>query len=175
MSPEMRVSGGASVECRRLALELVRAGGTEGVTISGGEPFAQASAVARVISYMKEFADYGVIIYTGYKSEELEAMTEQDACVAELMGYADILIDGRYEAALDDGRPYRGSSNQGILRLSHRYDDVFDSYYNDSSGRKVEIKLGPGRVTLSGVPSAAGLEAWRDMNAARGILSQQSC
>jgi len=175
MSPEMRVSGGTAVECRALALELVRGGETEGVTISGGEPFAQAAAVTRVISCMKEFADYGVIIYTGYKSEELEAMAERDSCAAELLGYADILIDGRYEAELDDGHPYRGSSNQGILRLSRRYDGVFDSYYNGSRGRKVEINLGPGKVTLAGVPSAAALDTWRDMKAARGILSQQPC
>jgi anaerobic ribonucleoside-triphosphate reductase activating protein len=173
MSPEMRGPGGTAFECQALALKLVsEEEETEGVTISGGEPFAQAGAVALVVSRMKELADCGVIVYTGYRLEELEAIAKHDSGTAELLGRTDILIDGRYEAARNDGRPYRGSSNQRILRLTHRYDGVFDSYYNNPGGRRVEIALGPGRVTLAGVPSAAALETWKDMLAARGILSQ---
>jgi anaerobic ribonucleoside-triphosphate reductase activating protein len=169
LSPEMRGVGGTAFDCRALAAELLSAG-TEGVTISGGEPFAQAGAAARVIASMRERADRGLIVYTGYTYEELSRAGDAD--VAALLAATDILVDGRYRIDLDDGRPYRGSSNQRVLRLSDRYDSVFDSYYNTPGGRRVEIDLGPGRVTLTGVPSAAALKVWEKMRSIGGTLAQ---
>jgi anaerobic ribonucleoside-triphosphate reductase activating protein len=158
----MREPGGDAIDCGSLAEELVSAG-TEGVTISGGEPFAQAGAVARVVSRMKEMADRGVIVYTGYAYEELTDAARRDAGVAALLGETDILIDGRYVIGLDDGRPYRGSSNQRALCLTGRYAGVFDSYYNAPHGRRVEINIGPRGAALTGVPSPSALEAWRKL------------
>ena len=163
LSPEMRSPGGTAFGCRTLAAVLLSAG-TEGVTVSGG--------VAQVIACMKEHADRGVIVYTGYTHEELSRAAERDGDVAALLAKTDVLVDGRYRRDLDDGRPYRGSSNQRVLRLSSRYDSVFDSYYSAPGGRRIEINLGPGRVTLTGIPSPNALRAWKTMRAAGGALAQ---
>lgn len=171
LSPEIRGPGGTAFDCRALAAALLSAG-TEGVTVSGGEPFAQAGAVAQVIACMREHADRGVIVYTGYTHEELSYAAERDEDIAALLAKTDVLVDGRYRRDLDDGRPYRGSSNQRVLRLSSRYDSVFDLYYNAPGGRRVEINLGPGRVTLTGIPSPNALRAWKTMGAAGGALAQ---
>jgi anaerobic ribonucleoside-triphosphate reductase activating protein len=167
MSPEMRGPRGNLLDCEELADALIRFGG-EGVTVSGGEPFAQAEAVARVISLVRREIDYGVIVYSGYTFEELSERAGSDGNIARLLGEIDILIDGPYVAELDDGRPYRGSSNQRILPLTGRYDSVLDSYYNESCGRRTEINIGLSGFTLTGVPSAEMLSAWERMKGSGG-------
>ncbi|GHV35810.1 hypothetical protein FACS1894187_09340 [Synergistales bacterium] len=173
LSPDMREQGGEWLSAAELAdvlLEIYARLDIEGVTVSGGEPFAQSAAVADVIQRIRKRADYGVIVYTGFTIEELRASGGVGA--ASLLKEADILIDGRYVAELDDGRPYRGSSNQRLLMLSERYKGVFDSYYNGSSARRVEINVGPGRATLVGVPSKEAIDVWRKMRASTGRLAQ---
>jgi anaerobic ribonucleoside-triphosphate reductase activating protein len=157
------------LDCEELADTLILSGG-EGVTVSGGEPFAQAGAIARVIGLVREEIDYGVIVYSGYTFEELSERAGRDEEIALLLGEIDVLIDGLYVAELDDGRPYRGSSNQRILPLTDRYDSVLDSYYNESRGRRTEISMGfDGCFTLTGVPSAEMLAAWERMRVSGGL------
>ena len=45
---------------------------TEGITISGGEPFLQAKALFELVSLLKSIKDIGVIIYSGFTLEELQ-------------------------------------------------------------------------------------------------------
>ena len=134
---------------------------TEGITISGGEPFLQAGALAGMLQLIKEKRDYGVIIYTGFTLDELKDRC--DSNTDRLLGMTDILIDGRYDKNKDDGAAYRGSSNQRIIQLSDRYADVFESYYSADKKRNIEINVDNDHVYLVGVPSAHGLETWKDL------------
>ena len=168
----MRGPAGNLLDCEELAGILIQFGG-EGVTVSGGEPFAQAGAVARVINLVRDRVDYGVIVYSGCTIEELSERAKGDADTAALLGETDILIDGRYVKELDDGRPYRGSANQRILSLTGRYSSVLNSYYNNPCGRRTEINIGLDGVTLTGVPSAKTLAAWRMMKGSVGVMPRQ--
>jgi anaerobic ribonucleoside-triphosphate reductase activating protein len=134
---------------------------TEGITISGGEPFLQAEALSSMIERIKSERDYGVIVYTGFLAEELSGIADADSGTADLLKLTDILIDGPYVAEKDDGKPYRGSSNQRIIQLTDRYADVFEDYYGGNR-RKIEINVTGGRTFLVGVPSKSGLDAWKD-------------
>jgi anaerobic ribonucleoside-triphosphate reductase activating protein len=89
----MRGPGGNLLDCEELADALIRFGG-EGVTVSGGEPFSQAGAVAEVIGLVRERIDYGVIVYSGHTIEELYARAKGDEDTALLLAEIDILIDG---------------------------------------------------------------------------------
>jgi anaerobic ribonucleoside-triphosphate reductase activating protein len=169
LSPKMRGPGGFRMDCGALAELLLSIEGTEGLTISGGEPFLQAGPLRRVLRDIRRKADYGVIVYTGFTLEELIAGEESEAAL--LLKEIDILIDGRYVAELDDGRPYRGSSNQRLHQLSGRYADVFDAYYNLGHGRRVEFNIGSGRTTMVGIPSKAALRAWERLQNAQGALA----
>ena len=83
-----------------------------GVTFSGGEPFAQAEAFARLAGLLKE-KGFEVASYSGYTFEEL--LSGSDA-QRRLLSSIDILIDGRFvlaEKSLEI--PFRGSRNQRIL------------------------------------------------------------
>ena len=83
-----------------------------GVTFSGGEPFAQADAFARLAILLKE-KGYEVASYTGYTFEALLSGTEDQKL---LLGTLDILIDGPFiQAQKSLEIAFRGSRNQRIL------------------------------------------------------------
>ena len=85
-----------------------------GVTFSGGEPFAQAKAFAKLARLLKVHG-YEVASYSGYTFEELlDGTAEQQ----ELLATIDILIDGPFllnERSLELN--FRGSRNQRILNV----------------------------------------------------------
>ncbi len=142
-----------------LSAVLLSISGAEGITISGGEPFLQAEELSTMLDMIKEKRDYGVIIYTGFLKEELE-MNNDDG-VQRLLQHTDILIDGHYMQELDDGKPYRGSSNQRIHLVTNRYKSVFNDYYSGTDKRNIEINVEKDSVYLVGVPSKNGLEVWK--------------
>jgi anaerobic ribonucleoside-triphosphate reductase activating protein len=170
MAREMHDGEGTKVSCAALASALSSVAGTEGITVSGGEPFLQAGALAVLLGEIKARRDYGVIIYTGFVYEDLLTRSEGEEGIAGLLRLTDLLIDGPYRAELDDGRPYRGSANQRFIRLSERYAGVFGTYYNDGDGRKIEVNFSGTGTTLVGVPSKSGLDAWRRLQDTRGWL-----
>lgn len=132
---------------------------TEGITISGGEPFLQAGELAAMIESIKVERDYGVIVYSGFLKEDLEKNNNDE--VQRLLQNIDILIDGHYIQELDDGKPYRGSSNQKIHLMTERYKSVFEVYYNGTDKRNIEIDIEKDNVYMVGVPSKNGIEVWR--------------
>lgn len=138
----------------------------EGISISGGEPFLQAEALSDLIEGIRGRRDYGVVAYTGFTLEELQGMKEKET--GRLLGNIDILIDGRYEAGLDDGKPFRGSSNQRIILLTDRYRHIYDEYYLGHGRRNIEIMVEKERVFMVGVPSGRGLRTWRDLKKRAG-------
>jgi anaerobic ribonucleoside-triphosphate reductase activating protein len=90
-----------------------------GITISGGEPFMQAAACAKLAQEVKKAGTLNIVIYSGYYHKDLIVMAKNDPDVAALLDACDILIDGPYEADKKSlNLPFRGSSNQSIIRLS---------------------------------------------------------
>ncbi|MBQ8160308.1 MAG: anaerobic ribonucleoside-triphosphate reductase activating protein [Clostridia bacterium] len=85
-----------------------------GVTLSGGEPFAQAKALLPLVSMLKEHG-CEVASYTGYTFEELLEGTDAQRA---LLSALDVLIDGPFllaERSLDLN--FRGSRNQRVLNV----------------------------------------------------------
>lgn len=77
----------------------------DGITLSGGEPFAQQEAC---VELLKLLPDVNVWIYTGYEYEDIQH--------TELAKLADVLVVGRFVESLKcEGKMY-GSSNQHIIR-----------------------------------------------------------
>lgn len=85
-----------------------------GITLSGGEPLSQAAALAPLAAGVKRRGK-SVWCYTGYTFEAV-AMARSNRAVAALLRAVDVLVDGRYEAALHSlSLPFRGSSNQRLV------------------------------------------------------------
>lgn len=89
----------------------------EGITVSGGEPFAQAKGLHSLLEAAVE-RGLTTVVYTGFMIEELA----EDPAYKPALGLIDVLIDGPFEA--DKTEPTllaRGSSNQRFHCLTDRY------------------------------------------------------
>lgn len=122
----------------------------EGLTVSGGEPFLQAKVLCGLIDRLRARKDVGVIIYTGYTLEELKQAGAPEGSLA-LLNRTDLLIDGPYQAALDDGGALRGSSNQRVLPLTDRYRDCL-RLFGPGQARRTELRYTGEGFGLVGIP-----------------------
>ena len=135
---------------------------TEGITISGGEPFLQAGELAEMIRLIRKQKDCGVIVYTGFLYEELLVCAQEDETIRRFLDEIDLLIDGPYVEELDQNRMAVGSENQRILQLTDRYRDVAETYYGKEE-RRVEIRLFDGKGMLVGVPANEQKILWKKL------------
>lgn len=86
-----------------------------GITLSGGEPFAQAAALGVVAAAAKD-RGLSVVTYTGYRFERLLEMGQQTPAILKLLELTDILVDGPFEQEQRDlGLAFRGSANQRLI------------------------------------------------------------
>lgn len=107
-------SGGTRVAVETVAQRIMRNSLTTGVTFSGGEPFAQAEALAALAERLG--GRYELAVYTGYTFEALQALAAENEGVARLLKAADILVDGPFRIAEKDRTIlWRGSRNQRLL------------------------------------------------------------
>ncbi|MBF0584606.1 MAG: radical SAM protein [Magnetococcales bacterium] len=144
-----------------LARRILAVPEIEGITLSGGEPFSQARGLAELIQGLREKRDLGVILYTGFREEELRRMGRRSSGVMALLERVDLLVDGPYRAEQDDGLALRGSSNQRILALSPRYQDKLSIYGQPE--RQAEIHVLDGVVFLAGIPGDAVRHQWQTL------------
>lgn len=140
-----------------LAAELLADADVVGLTFSGGEPMAQAAALAQVIRCARRERELTLICFTGYRLAELRRQPAESG-VADLLAETDVLIDGRYVAARNDGKGLRGSDNQRIHLLTSR---LAGAYEELSVGRRrVEFRLRGDSALLVGVPDRAAADAF---------------
>ena len=110
MSPMTRsLDGGKLIDANQLFDEFAELSDIEGITISGGEPFLQGKALSFFLKRIRTETELGVIIYTGYTVEELRSL--KDEYIDSILdGLVDLIIDGEYVEALNDGKALKGSS-----------------------------------------------------------------
>lgn len=86
---------------------------TDGVTLSGGEPFSQADDCAEIAEAAKK-EGLSVWTYTGYTFEEL--LQSGDRHIRNLLALTDVLVDGPYvESERSLNLKWRGSRNQRLI------------------------------------------------------------
>ena len=89
----------------------------DGITLSGGDPLLQSDAVIEIARAAKDI-ELSVWCYTGWTMETI--LAGETSVNLKVMDYIDVLVDGPFVVSLkEDGLPYRGSSNQRILRVKH--------------------------------------------------------
>jgi len=89
-----------------------------GITLSGGEPFAQAGACAELARRARA-KGLTVWAYTGYLYEQLLDKALADADVRELLAHTDVLVDGPFVLALRSlDLEFCGSRNQRLIDLN---------------------------------------------------------
>lgn len=107
------VRGGQEIAAEDVIADMLRNPLTDGVTLSGGEPFAQAEDCAKIARAARE-AGLNVWCYTGYTLEQLREMPETEILLCEL----DVLVDGPFIAAQKNlNLTWRGSENQRVIQM----------------------------------------------------------
>ena len=138
-----------------LAADIAAQPGIEGVTVMGGEPFAQAEAVADLLRRVRA-AGLSTMVFSGYTLAELRA---GEPAWAALLAATDLLVDGRYDAAQRvTDRRWIGSANQQVHFLTERYGFLADRWPRRNT---VELRLRGGEVTLNGFPIAGATRIGR--------------
>lgn len=141
MSPGTTTArGGRFADVADVALWIEQTPGPH-LTISGGEPTAQAPALVELLDRLGPA--WLVTMYSGYDLDQLE---EQGPEVAALLRRVDLLIAGPYVRELHSSSLWRGSSNQVLADLTGRIRIPPDV----SAG--IEVRLVDNAIDTFGVP-----------------------
>jgi anaerobic ribonucleoside-triphosphate reductase activating protein len=152
-NPELFDQGrGAGTPTETLAEDIIRAQrqhDLEGLTVVGGEPLDQITALTALCQTLRRRApSLGILVFTGY---ELASLPDS-AALRSLLTVVDTVVDGPFDARLKEppgGRRYLGSTNQGLRHQTPRYADP-RLWRGPNSA---EIHLRPdGRVQACGHP-----------------------
>jgi anaerobic ribonucleoside-triphosphate reductase activating protein len=124
--------------------------GLDGVTFSGGEPFAQAVPLAALGARVRK-AGLDIVTYSGYPYEQLATGTNKGW--QDLLSVTDLLIAGPYIPSLQCTGSLRGSSNQQLVPLSGRISGELQPWEN-----REEFTISTdGEITATGFPDMARL------------------
>ncbi|MFD0683768.1 4Fe-4S single cluster domain-containing protein [Actinomadura fibrosa] len=141
-------------------------GRVDGVTVSGGEPFQQAAAVAELLAGVRDWRGsrpVDVLVYSGYPLHRLR----RSAPARRVLDLADAVMTGPYVARRPSSLPWRGSSNQSLVPLTalgrERYGGVPDD------GPRMQICQEGDRVWFVGIPRPGEPELVVERLAASGV------
>lgn len=111
--------GGELVSVKTLAEKLLDPGfERDGVSILGGEPFAQAEGLLALVKELRRSGCKHIVCYSGYTLETLIQKAKRQTAIGEVLADIDILIGGPYvEALADSGGAWTGSGNQNVIDL----------------------------------------------------------
>jgi anaerobic ribonucleoside-triphosphate reductase activating protein len=134
--------------------ETIRAiPGIDGVTFSGGEPFAQAGPLADLGERLRRDG-LTIVTYTGYTATELAG--GDDPAWPALLAVTDLLITGPYVAALAQPDPLKGSSNQQAIPLGLKIALSRREQLPRHAAGRTEFTVAPdGTITATGFPAPA--------------------
>ena len=130
---------------------LAARAGNDGVTFSGGEPFQQADALAKVAGAVRAAWPEGrLMAFSGYRLGELRGPAAPPGAAA-LLATLDWLVDGRFEVKQPSRRRWRASANQRLWVLGR----PLPADALAERGPDAELHVAPdGQVLLSGFPDA---------------------
>jgi anaerobic ribonucleoside-triphosphate reductase activating protein len=131
---------------------------SDGVTISGGEPFAQPDGLTALLRGLRKKGITDIIAYSGYPLAQL-AQTAPEA-----LALLDVLVDGPFMADQSTDSPWRGSANQQLHILTDQplLQQRYRQFAHHIPGRRL-LQCIPRTegATLIGIPRSANLEDLR--------------
>jgi len=90
---------------------------TDGLTLSGGDPFVQAADCAEIAKAAHKNG-LNVWTYTGWTYEKLTELSERDEGIKALLNETDVLVDGPFILSQKSyDVPWRGSKNQRLIDM----------------------------------------------------------
>jgi len=139
----------------------------DGITVTGGEPFEQPSALEALLSAVREHLNGDVLVYSGHAWEKLVPFLDPFG------GLIDVLISDPFDASAGQSRPLRGSDNQRMHLLSdvgrERYGALLNSELNDRT-RVLDLFIDEkGDAWFAGIPRLGDMRRLKELLAEGGI------
>jgi len=135
----------------------------DGITISGGEPFAQPEALEEIVSFCGKITRGDILVYSGYSYAKLK----RD--FAGILKKIDVIISEPYIEAEKDELIWRGSDNQKIWLTSDKARANYPENINEMkyTARNIQIANDGGRIFIIGIP------ARNDLGKISGLLQKR--
>lgn len=146
ISPELQsLDAGKPIPVPRLARHILALEGPlEGLSLTGGEPFAQPEPLAALWDLIAaERPHWDLLVFSGYTLPRLRRRDE----TRRLLQRTDLLIAGPYRADLPATAPLLASANQRFHSLTPRGEAM----------RRVIVRSAPAQAELGILPDGAGL------------------
>jgi len=122
---------------------------SDGVTVSGGEPFDQPEALRDLLREIRLRTNADVLVFSGYP---IEKITDQ---LDDMAGFIDALISDPYSIEAPQTLALRGSDNQRLNILTPLGNAKFSLYQREAgpSDRKFDLMMDDaGQVWMAGIP-----------------------
>lgn len=145
-------------------ISAARASEATGLTITGGEPFQQAGACAELVGALRgrwpgpEPVD--VLVFTGYSASAARRTSE------EFWKAVDAVIAGPYRRDRPSTHPLVASENQTVEAITDLGEERLGAL---GSGRRMQVGVDNGAVTLTGLPDPGDLDRLQQALQVRGI------
>lgn len=141
-------NGGFLKDVDELIDEIEELDAQTGVTFSGGDPFYQAEACAKIAKCIKN-NNMDVWCYTGFTFEKLLKMSISNQAIMDFLSNIDILVDGLFVMAKHSySLKFRGSSNQRIIDVQ---ESLKQGYVVLALVDEVELNTNYGRYFKEGL------------------------
>lgn len=139
------------ISVNELAQEICQTPQIEGVTLIGGEPFAQAKGLAELARQVRA-KNLSVMVFSGFTYEHILQST--NPAYHDFLEQIDLLIDGPYiQSKHSTERRWIGSTNQQIRFLSDRYAHLKEDQAGwDKGSNTIELRLVGNQVFINGFP-----------------------
>lgn len=119
---------------------------TDGVTFTGGEPFAHAGVLAAVAEPVRRVGK-SIVIFTGYTQQAF--LQSDDLEQRHLWMLADVLIAGPYRPDLPSRNSWLSSTNQELVFVTDRYRFA----QLQTNRKRLEFRISPeGTTRITGFP-----------------------
>lgn len=118
---------------------------SDGITISGGEPFDQEEALFELLQFLRSYQK-SVLVYSGYSFQQLRTKKEVRS------GWIDVLISEPYDHKQPQTKALLGSDNQQMHLLTDLGKHDFESYIEKSPEKKLDIHFERDTVWMTGIP-----------------------
>jgi anaerobic ribonucleoside-triphosphate reductase activating protein len=153
--------------CREAAQEAF-----DGVTISGGEPFDQPTALSALLDGLIHWreslaSDFDILCYSGYPLAKLEKKH------ARLLQKLDALIPEPFVESVPMSHVWRGSANQPLIALSERGARKYAPHVDTTAaaaGKQMQIMIEGSQVWFVGIPARGDMQALEESCRERGIV-----
>lgn len=123
----------------------------DGVTISGGEPFDQATELGALLAALRILCKGDMLVYSGYPWRKLYQQHP------EVLQLCDAIISEPFRLKDRGGEPLIGSANQRINLLTSLGRDRYSNWR--SFERRIDIAEDNGLLRMAGIPRKGELHA----------------